>query len=278
MPPVSVWGLEISESALSLQEIKYLETLPQESPSNEWVWEEMDRVWDGLGLDNRISLSTQPIGEFYMHPVWLMNGAFSAVDPLSLGNRKAIAAFFGQLGAKRIADYGGGFGELALQVVHTIPDASVSIIEPYASKAALERIRLEPRIRIVSDLPVDYFDSIVAQDVLEHVEDPISLAYRIASSAREGGYVIFANCFFPLIKCHLPSIFHLRHTFRWVMSAMGLRYVGRVSGAEYAEIFERRGAIDLSRGRRAERLSRFIGPALNGISRVKSLGKSVLVS
>src|ERR1035437_7551334 len=233
MPPIFVWGLEIPKAALSLQQIEYLEALPKERPGNAWVWKELDRVWDDFGMNNGLSLSAQPIGEFYLHPVWLMNGIFSAVDPVSLGNRKAIVAYLSQRGAKRIADYGGGFCELALQIVHTIRDASVFIIEPYASKAALARIQQEPRVKSVSELPVDVYDAVVAQDVLEHVEDPISLAYRIAGSAREGGYVVFANCFFPVIKCHLSSTFHLRYTFRCVMSAMGLRYIGRVSGAEY---------------------------------------------
>jgi 2-polyprenyl-6-hydroxyphenyl methylase/3-demethylubiquinone-9 3-methyltransferase len=273
---INVWGVEISEAALSLRQIEYLETLPQKRPENPWVWEELDRVWDEFDLNNRLPLSAQPINEFYTHPVWLMNGIFSAVDPVSLGHREAIAAWLSQHGTVRIADYGGGFGELALQIVRAVRNASVSIVEPYASSAASERIHEEPRISIVPDFDVDQYDAIIAQDVLEHVEDPISLAWRIASAVRHGGYAVFANCFYPLIKCHLPSGFHLRYTFRWVMTAMGLRYVGRVSGAQHAGVFERIGPVDLRRARRAERLSQFIGPVLNGIFKLRALFKGML--
>jgi 2-polyprenyl-6-hydroxyphenyl methylase/3-demethylubiquinone-9 3-methyltransferase len=225
----------------------------------------MDRIWDDLHLNNRLSLSTQPIDEFYTHPVWLMNGVFTTLDPASVGHRKAIAVYLEQRGSKRIADYGGGFGELALGIARAVPDALVSIIEPYPSKAGLDHIRQEPRIGFVPVLPVGDYDAIVAQDVLEHVDSPISLAYRIAASVRNGGIVVFANCFSPVIKCHLPSNFHLRHTFRLVMKAMGLRYMGRVSGAEHAEIFERFGPIDLRMARSAEQLSRLFGRLLNGL-------------
>lgn len=277
MAAVSVWGVEISKGALSPRQIEYLETLPQERPENPWVWTELDKVWDEFDLNNRLPLSSQPTSEFYTHPVWLMNGIFSAVDPQSLGHRRAIAAWLTQHKAIRVADYGGGFGELARQIVRADSDASVSIIEPYASNAALDRLREESRIRTVPSLDVDRYDAIIAQDVLEHVEDPVSLAYQIAGAVRLGGYAIFANCFYPLIKCHLPTGFHLRHTFRRVMSAMGLRYAGRVPGAQHAEIFERIGPIDLGRARRAERVSQFAGPAINGVHQLRATVKRVLI-
>lgn len=278
MSPFFIWDFEISENALSPEQIEYLRTLPLELPSLEWVWKEMDRVWGTFGLNNRLSLSTQPIGEFYMHPVWLMNGIFSASDPASRGYRRAIAACLKELGAKRIADYGGGFGELALQIAHAIPEASVSIVEPFPLKAGFERIRHQSRIGMVADLSLCDYDAIIAQDVLEHVEDPILLAYRIADSVQEGGCIIFANCFYPVIQCHLPSNFHLRHTFWRVMKSMGLNYKGKVPGAEYAEIFERTGQINLSKARSTERFSKLIGPLLILTLGINSRVKRMLAS
>lgn len=52
-------------------------------PTHDWVCDELDRVWHQFRLDNRRPLDEQPVGEFYRHPVWLMNGLFSAVDPTS---------------------------------------------------------------------------------------------------------------------------------------------------------------------------------------------------
>jgi 2-polyprenyl-6-hydroxyphenyl methylase/3-demethylubiquinone-9 3-methyltransferase len=112
-------------------------------------------------------------------------------------------------------------------------------------------------------LSVESYDAIVAQDVLEHLEDPIKLAGEIASSIRIGGKVIFANCFSPILQCHLPSNFHLRYTFPSVMKALGLRFVGIVNGASHAQIYERVGALNLLKARKAEAASKIIGPLLN---------------
>lgn len=250
-------------SCLSQDEARYLIDLPQTLPTVEWVWGEMDRVWQQFGLDNNSPLADQPIGDFYKHPVWLMNGVFTALDPVSASHREAIARSLDASGAKLIADYGGGFGQLALAITRTVPDAKVSIIEPYPSRAGLERLQSEPRIKFASNIAVGSYDAIVAQDVLEHVSDPIRLAGDIAVGVRKGGIVIFANCFFPVIQCHLPSTFHLRHTFPVVMNALGLRYVGRVAGALHALVFEHTGYLDIGRARRAERISRLLGPVLN---------------
>jgi hypothetical protein len=119
------------------------------------------------------------------------------------------------------------------------------------------------------------YDAIIAQDVLEHVEDPIRMASDIAGAVREGGKAVFANCFFPVIHSHLPSTFHLRHTFPLVMKALGLRYLGTVDGAAHAQVFERAGQLNLARARRVEAFSRLFGPLLNqvsaGLARIKHL-------
>jgi 2-polyprenyl-3-methyl-5-hydroxy-6-metoxy-1,4-benzoquinol methylase len=275
MTDISIWGYSMPQSWFSQDEVRYLGRLPQILPTVEWVWEEMDRVWRQLGLDNSRPLVDQPIADFYKHPVWLMNGVFTALDPVSASHREAIARSLVESEAKLIADFGGGFGELARAVSRIVPAAKVSIIEPYPSRTGLELIQREPRIQFVSTVSADSCDAIVAQDVLEHVADPVGLASEIADSVRKGGIVIFANCFYPVIQCHLPSTFHLRHTFPMVMKALGLRYVGTVDGASHAQVFERAGHLDLRRARSAERISRILGPIVNLavaiMSRIKRL-------
>jgi 2-polyprenyl-3-methyl-5-hydroxy-6-metoxy-1,4-benzoquinol methylase len=275
MTVISIWGYSMPQSWLSQDEAGYLDGLPKILPTVEWVWEEMDRVWRQLDLDNSHPLVDQPIGDFYKHPVWLMNGVFTALDPISVSHREAIARSLAESKAKSIADFGGGFGELARAVTRIVPDAKVSIIEPYPSRTGLELIQREPRIKFVSDVSADSYDAIVAQDVLEHVADPVGLASELADSVHKGGIVIFANCFYPVIQCHLPSTFHLRHTFPMVMKALGLRYVGAVEGASHAQVFERAGHLHLGRARTAERVSRVLGPILNLawtlMSRIKRL-------
>lgn len=263
MSNITIWNHEIPSELLSQVETDYLKALPVVLPSVEWVYKELDRVWNEQKLDNQLALNQQPIGVYYSHPVWLMNGVYSVCDPVSCSHRMAIAKYLKDGGVKVAADYGGGFGQLALSIAEVIHDAEIYIVEPYPSKVGIERLRSEPRIKIVTNLSVTSYEAIVAQDVLEHVEDPIKLASEIATSARIGGKVIFANCFFPVIQSHLPSTFHLRHTFPSVMKALGLRFVGTVNGVAHAQIFERVGELNLSKARKVETISKLIGPMLN---------------
>jgi len=225
----------------------------------------MDRIWNIYGLDNRSPLSGQAIADFYQHPVWLMNGIFTQLDPESAQHRRAIAKYLRDASIHNLADYGGGFGELALAITETDRNTKVSIIEPYPSHAGLERIKDKCCIQFQSGLSGECFEAIIAQDVLEHVEDPIELAWQIAGSVQENGLVIFANCYHPFILCHLPRTFHLRHSFRWIMRTMGLKYIGVVDGAPHAQIFKRKGALFLRRARFFETCSRLLGPAINRI-------------
>lgn len=263
MNTLKVWGFSIPNDALTQSEYDYLASLPNQLPTVEWVWQEMNRVWQSQKLDNNRPLSKQSIGNYYGHPVWLMNGIFTALDPVSVLHRTAIATYLKNTGLKSIADYGGGFGELAFAITKTIPDAEMSIVEPYPSKVGLERLLDAPRIRTVPNLDEDGYDALIAQDVLEHVEDPLGLAFEMANTTRKGGRVIFANCFYPVIQCHLPMTFHLRYTFIWVMKALGLRYLGRVEGAAHALVFERTGELNLPKSRRVESISRLLGPVIN---------------
>ena len=263
MNEILIWNYGIPIQWLSKIEIDYLIRLPKELPAVDWIFDELDRVWNEQKLDNCVELSQQPIGAYYGHPVWLVNGIFSSQDPASLAHRSAIAKYFKEIGVKFVADYGGGFGQLAISIAQTIPDADIYIVEPYPTKVGIERLRRTTQIKIVPNLSVESYGAIVAQDVLEHVEDPIKLASEIANSVRVGGSVIFANSFYPVIQCHLPSTFHLRYTFPYVMKSLGLRYVGTVEGAAHAQIFERVGALHLSKARKVEALSRIIGPLLN---------------
>lgn len=269
MATISVWGYEVPRDWLSHDEADYLLGLPHILPTVEWVWKEMDRVWQSYGLDNKLPLKTQPVAEFYSHPVWLMNGIFTQADPVSAGHRSAIAKYLAQTGMRNIADFGGGFGNLAVSIAHAIPDASIAIIEPYPTGVATGRIKQEPQVSFSSTLGSGY-DAVIAQDVLEHVEDPVGLATQLAEAVREGGAVIFANCFHPFIRCHLPSTFHLRHTFPQVMGALGLRHLGVVEGAEHAHVFGRGRSLSLGRARSAERISRLLGPELNFAAAVVS--------
>ena len=107
------------------------------------------------------------------------------------------------------------------------------------------------------------YDVIIAQDVLEHVEDPVGLAIALTESVKENGLIVFANCFYPVIKCHLPKTFHLRYTFRFVMEIYGLKYQGKLPGAEHVLIFKKTDKLCVKKLRVAEKISQFSGGAIN---------------
>lgn len=265
---ISVWGLSLPVENLTQAEVDYLSRLPVDLPMVDWVWDEMDRIWHYYKLDNRRSLSSQQIESFYCHPVWLMNGIFTATDSLSVSHRSIIADYIVSLGARSVADYGGGFGELARAITAASEIVAVSVIEPYSSTASSKRLQERSNIKYVPTLLPDSYDVVVVQDVLEHVEDPVGLSHDIACAVKKGGWVVFPNCFYPVIQAHLPCTFHLRHTFRFVMKALGLDYVGAIDGAPHALVFLSLGSHDLGKARKAERVSRLIGPILNQIIRV----------
>lgn len=258
-----VWDEDLPFELLSGPAGEYLRTVPGERPKLNWLWEEMDRVWDELSLDNNARNDQEALGEYYSHPVWILNGIFSASDPISTDHRVSIATFLREKGKTKIADYGGGFGALAQAISRASPDADISIIEPFPSRVGINRLSHERRIRFLPKLENGSYDAVVAQDVLEHVEDPVKLAFEIAAGLQDGGLAIFANSFFPVIKCHLPCTFHLRHTFSFVMRRMGLEFLGNVSGASHAQIFLKTHTPSLPRARSAEGISRRLGPWLN---------------
>jgi 2-polyprenyl-3-methyl-5-hydroxy-6-metoxy-1,4-benzoquinol methylase len=263
MIEIDLWGVNIPTDLLSESDKNYIQGLPEELPTVEWIWGEMDRVWDFYNLKNKQPLEGQAIVEFYSHPVWLMNGVFTSLDTVSEKHRDLISQFIQDKGLKVIADYAGGFGELALKSAKKSTDASIKIIEPFPSAFGLHRLKEIKNIEVVSHLGIDEYDVIIAQDVLEHVEDPIGLAIALTESVKGNGLIIFANCFYPVIKCHLPTTFHLRQTFRFVMAAYGITYVGRLAGAEHVQIFKKIGQVNVNKARSAEKVSRILGGSIN---------------
>ena len=263
MKEIMLWGERLPVEALPQADIEYLiDIAKMERPTVAWMWQEMDRVWDALALDNASALSGQAIGDFYSHPVWVVNGVFSATDPDSVRHRDSIASYVGRLGVRRVADYGGGFGELAKKLSAVMPQAQIEIVEPYPSKLGMLRVEGMAGIKFVKSFDGQY-DCVIAQDVLEHVEQPLALTEQMVQATRLGGHLIFANCFFPVIKCHLPTTFYLRHTFAWVVKGMGLKCVGRVVGADHALVFEKVGTSDKAKTAFLNAVAKVAGPLLN---------------
>tara|TARA_B100000767_G_scaffold262402_1_gene275023 strand:+ start:342 stop:1181 length:840 start_codon:yes stop_codon:yes gene_type:complete len=221
------------------------------------MWYLMDLVWDDYKCDNK-NLEWDKIEEFYFHPVWILNGLFIEQHNLSMGHRNAISDWIVEKSLKNIVDYGGGFGTLGRLIAEKDEHFDVQIYEPHPSKFGLKRASEFDNISIINKLNSKY-DCLVSTDVLEHVPDPLKDFTIMINSVKVGGYLVIANCFLPVIKCHLPQTFHLRYTFNQFAKILGLEIIGNLEGS-HAIIFKKvsRREADVSKIRFYEKLSKVL--------------------
>jgi 2-polyprenyl-6-hydroxyphenyl methylase/3-demethylubiquinone-9 3-methyltransferase len=227
----------------------------------EQMWYLMDLIWDDYSCNNK-KLNWDYIGKFYSHSVWLLNGLFLEQDEVSMGHRHAISDWVIKHGFKNIVDYGGGFGTLARLIAEKESQAMIDIYEPHPSEFGLKRAGEFININIVDQLS-DNYDVLLSTDVLEHVPDPLNDFSKMIDSVQVGGYLVIANCFYPVIKCHLPQDFHFRYTFNIFARLMGLQVCGNLKGS-HATIFKkyREKKINWFIVRSAEFISQFSFPLI----------------
>jgi SAM-dependent methyltransferase len=143
-----------------------------------------------------------------------------------------------ELAPERVLDFGGGFGTLARLLATALPNAEVAICEPFPPRHGIESCKPIANIRFIPALTSQSFDVLVSTDVLEHVPDPLALLAAMVDAVRPGGHLLIANCFYPVIACHLPCTFHLRYSFDAFCQALGLEVLGPCDGS-HATIYRR---------------------------------------
>ncbi len=238
------WKINLDTTLITDEQSRTIEALVgrlgTNSPQLEDVWRLMDEVWDEIGLNNRTPDSVM-LEHFYGHSVWLMNSLFIEQDLLSMGHRRAIRSWIeGRADEiQRVVDFGGGLGTLGILIADIGHHISVDIYEPYSSRFAQERLENANNVRFIKK-PVGIYDGLLSTDVLEHVTAPLKILSEMIDTVRPGGYLIIANNFYPVIKCHLPGTFHLRFTFRLFARLMGLSREGPCFGS-HATIYIKTG-------------------------------------
>lgn len=250
--------------AYSKKQIERLLSLPQDGRSNlEQMWYLMDKVWDECGCDNK-NLNWQRIGQFYSHPVWLLNGLFIEQDEISMQHREAISDWIAGKSFQTIVDYGGGHGTLAKLISERNSKCNIEIYEPHPSDYAKDKIKCYDNVNIVDRL--NQYDCLVSTDVLEHIPDPLLTFYKMKNSVVLNGYLVIANNFHPVIKCHLPCTFHLRYSFNSFAKMLGLEVVGKLHGS-HATIYKKVKTknFDMKHIRKFEILSKSCYPLLDRI-------------
>jgi SAM-dependent methyltransferase len=235
------------------------------------LWRLMDRVWDDMGCDNRVP-DWPRIERYYQHPVWLLNGLFIESDATSMMHRSAIAEWVVEQGTRirKLLDFGGGFGTLASLIARASDHVHVDIYEPHAPRIGQLRVERLERVAFVQSIDAENaaWDCLVSTDVLEHVADPLQTLCQMQAAVRPGGYLLLANNFYPVIKCHLPATFHLRATFELFARGLGLARIGRVTNS-HAVIYQKLDArrLDSAMLRRLERVSKAAFPVLDTLRR-----------
>lgn len=219
-------------------------------PSLENLWKIMDEIWDEFNCDPE-NLDDR-VDSFYRHPVWLLNGLFTDQHKLSISNREVFTKWVYGKKPKRVADYGGGFGSLARMIAKSCVDTEVEVIEPHPHDLAFEKAKCYKNLNYKKKLEGEY-DIIIATDVFEHVQDPLGLAAETSKFLKKNGYYLIANCFQPVIKCHLPQSYHLHHTFEKALVAMNFKIVEKII---YGTIFSLDQKLNLDKSRKIEKKSK----------------------
>ena len=240
-------------------------------PNLQQLWHLMDEPWQALGCDS-LHLD-ECVGAYYNQPVWLLNGLFIEQDQESLACRQAFTRWATAKGPVRVADYGGGFGGLARLLGAALPEAQVEVVEPHPHPAAIALAANTPNVRYVTELTGSY-DLLIATDVFEHVPDPIGLAASTAAHLRIGGMYLMANCFAPVIACHLPQLFHLSIGWDQAMFAMGLQPKEKV---RYGCAYEHTGELDEQAARRVDALARRVYPWLKPLPKGRTRAGGALM-
>lgn len=241
-------------TSLNEREINWLtqifERFGGKYPSLEELWGLMDVVWNELNCDPCIF--DERIEKFYSHPVWLLHNLFVETNcSNSHKGREDFAKWVATLSPERIADYGGGFGLLSRMIGSLCPKAVVEVIEPYPHAAAISLAQKTSNVTYCKQLAGTY-DVIIATDVFEHVPDPLEVVASSSSHLKVGGYYVMANCFRPVILCHLPQNYHWNLTWDLAMKELGLFPYCNVS---YGKAYRRESLIDLDAARKVEKKS-----------------------
>jgi 2-polyprenyl-3-methyl-5-hydroxy-6-metoxy-1,4-benzoquinol methylase len=190
------------------------------------MWYLLDLVWDEYKCDNK-NLNWEIIGKYYSHPVWLLNGLFIEQHEVSIRHRSQITSWISLKIFNKILDFGGGFGTLATYVSKNTSVKEIQIYEPHPSSFGIKRLKEYKNIKIVDKLDKNY-DCLISTDVLEHIENPLETFFDMIGSVKLNGYLIIANCFKPVIKCHLPKTFDLDYTFDFFAIIFGLRVYKKI--------------------------------------------------
>lgn len=225
----------LSEDSQWKQAKKYLSQSEQSCGITlQKIWQILDQAWNEL-LDKSQNHSNPSnfLHEYYQHPVWLINAAFSESDEATINDRLAAVRLVAHVQPRKILDFGGGIGTVSRLCAMTLPQAEViDLVDITEFRHTIKQYLSDfSKIRILEKADSSY-DAVISTEVLEHLIDPVEAVVEINRLLRVGGAFSASWSFGPCIKCHLPQNFHLQRLMPWIIRSLGFGFYG----------FERRGS------------------------------------
>ena len=198
------------------------------------LWEILDQVWNEMVSQSELNSYTDEfLYQYYQHPVWLINAAFSESDVSTIDDRLAAVRLITHISPKKILDYGGGIGTVSRLCSIKISEAdTIDLVDISKFRNTVEKyLSGYNSIRILEN-PEPPYDAVISTEVLEHIINPIDFLIKINSLLRIGGAFAASWSFAPCIKCHIHYNFHLNRLMLWIIRSLGFGLYG----------FERRGS------------------------------------
>ena len=220
--------------------------------SIEDMWNLLDEVWFELGCTQ--NSDEQELSKYYSHPVWVLNGIHIENNQQSLQAREDFTSWIIENKFKRIADFGGGFGTLGRMINSKDPSIEINIIEPNYQRF-VDKSSMQIRNLTYSKDMNGKYDLIIATDVFEHVRDPIAILNSTCNYLKKNSYYLIANCFRPVIQCHLIDTFHFHASWQTIVEKIGLTVECSISDGT---VFRYNGISSLEQGRKIEKFSKNI--------------------
>lgn len=197
------------------------------------LWQILDRAWDEMQVSSNQTDISQFLHNYYQHPVWLINAAFSESDENTISDRLAAVRLIAHTQPQKILDFGGGIGTVARLCSIALPNIQyIDLVDITDFRHTIQNYLKEfSNIRVLAYTEPPY-DAIISTEVLEHLPDPIQTVIEMNKLLRIGGSFAASWSFGSGIKCHLPQNFHLKRLMPWIIRSLGFGFYG----------FERRGS------------------------------------
>lgn len=137
----------------------------------------------------------------------------------------------------KFLDFGAGIGETGIYfskkcrvTLFDVPGHTQEFAKFHANKLGADICFLNN----LEEIKENTFDLISAQDVLEHIENPMDTVERLYNALKKGGYFITSGFWFnPNAHGHLASNIRYRETWLDDFVKMGLKYIGWLCGQNW---------------------------------------------